>query len=145
MKILMVCLGNICRSPIAEGVLQSKLGLDFIVDSAGTGDWHVGQKPDERAIAVSKKYGINISNLRARQIQTQDFDEFDLIFVMDQANYADVLSLAKTKEHREKVQMILKNEQNVPDPYFGDDEGFEEVFKLLDEVTDEVVNQLKSK
>lgn len=145
MKILMVCLGNICRSPIAEGVLQSKLGSDFIVDSAGTGDWHVGQKPDERAIAVSKKYGINISNLRARQIQTQDFDEFDLIFVMNQANYADVLSLAKTKEHREKVQMILKNEQNVPDPYFGDDEGFEEVFKLLDEVTDEVVNQLKSK
>lgn len=141
----MVCLGNICRSPIAEGVLQSKLGPDFIVDSAGTGDWHVGQKPDERAIAVSKKYGINISNLRARQIQTQDFDEFDLIFVMDQANYADVLSMAKTKEHREKVQMILKNEQNVPDPYFGDDEGFEEVFKLLDEVTDEVVHQLKSK
>lgn len=145
MKILMVCLGNICRSPIAEGILQSKLGSDFTVDSAGTGDWHVGQKPDERAIAVSKKYGISISNLRARQIQPEDFDTFDLILVMDQANYADVLSMAKTKEHREKVQMILKDEQNVPDPYFGDDEGFDEVFKLLDDVTDDWVNQLKSK
>lgn len=144
MKILMVCLGNICRSPIAEGILQSKLGDSFTVDSAGTGDWHVGQKPDDRAIAISKKYGIDISNQKARQIQIEDFEKYDLIYVMDKSNYSNVIALAKNDEHKEKVRMILKEERSVPDPYFGDESGFDEVFKLLDEITTDIVSEINT-
>lgn len=140
----MVCLGNICRSPIAEGILQTKLGDKFIVDSAGTGDWHVGQKPDKRAIATAKRYGVDISNQKARQFKTSDFDEYDLIFVMDKANYSDVLSMAQTKTQKDKVRMILKDDKSVPDPYFGDDSGFDEVYKILDEITNEIVSELNN-
>lgn len=143
----MVCLGNICRSPLAEGILQSKLGEDFLVASAGTGSWHVGRCPDKRSIAVAKKYGIDISTQRARQFKTGDFDEFDLIYVMDQSNYEDVLSLAEDDVQRSKVRLILEEyengeDKNVPDPYFGGDDGFEEVYRLLDEVTTDITSKI---
>lgn len=144
MKILMVCLGNICRSPLAEGIMRSKLNQDFFVDSAGTGDWHVGQSPDKRSVSVAKKYGIDISAQIARQFQPEDFEEFDRIFVMDASNLKNVLTLAKTDEQRNKVRLIL-NEKDVPDPYYGGDEGFENVFQMLDKATDEFVKTLNLK
>ncbi len=139
MRVLMVCLGNICRSPLAEGILKHKTrqrGLDWTVDSAGTGFWHTGELPDRRSIAVARKYGIDITGQRARQFHPDDFERFDHILVMDTQNYRDVLRLAKADEHREKVRLILDlshpgQERNVPDPYY-DDDGFEEVFRMLD-------------
>ena len=136
----MVCLGNICRSPLAEGVLQEKLnrkGLDIKVDSAGTGGWHVGQGPDLRAIAIANKYGVDISNQKARQFSSTDFEEFDIIYAMDGSNLSDIVSLAKSSEDIEKVRLILDelnggNNNYVPDPYYGGDEGFEKVYQLLD-------------
>ncbi len=142
MKILMVCLGNICRSPLAEGILQSKLNDGFIVESAGTGNWHVGQSPDERSVSIARKYGIDISKQRARQFQPDDFEKFDLIFVMDESNYKDVLIMASNEIHRGKVKLIL-GDKNVPDPYYGGDEGFENVYRLLDQATNDFLNQLK--
>lgn len=150
-KILMVCLGNICRSPIAEGVLFSKLPKGkFIVSSAGTGNWHVGQQPDLRSIAVSKKNGINISNQKCQQFQISDFDTFDYIYVMDSSNYNDVIQLAKTENQIKKVTLILNelypNEnRNVPDPYFGLDNGFELVYKMLDETCEIIAEKLIKK
>ena len=136
----MVCLGNICRSPLAEGVLQEKLnrkGLDIKVDSAGTGGWHVGQGPDRRAIAIANKYGVDISRQKARQFAATDFQEFDIIYAMDGSNLSDIVALAKSSEDIEKVRLILdelnvENNNYVPDPYYGGDEGFEKVYQLLD-------------
>ncbi len=147
MKILMVCLGNICRSPLAEGILRAKLSEDFHVDSAGTGDWHVGQCPDKRSVAVAKKYGIDISNQRARQFNPEDFDEFDLIYVMDESNFKDVTALAKNEIHRSKVKLILEEfeNKNVPDPYYGGDEGFEKVFNMLDEISTKIASKISKK
>lgn len=143
MNILMVCLGNICRSPLAEGIMRSKLGKEYFVDSAGTGSWHVGQAPDKRSIAVAKKYGIEISHLRARQFQVKDFDEFDYILAMDSSNYRDILSLARSEEDWMKVRLIL-HDQDVPDPYYGGEDGFELVYQLLDEAVDDFIeNTLK--
>ena len=150
-KILMVCLGNICRSPLAEGILASKLSKKkFIVDSAGTGSWHIGHKPDERSIATAKRNGLNISNQKGRQFSTADFDTFDYVYVMDKSNYQDVIQLAKTKEQEKKVQMILNelfpNENvDVPDPYFGSLEGFDPVYKMLDEACDIIAQKLIEK
>lgn len=150
-KILMVCLGNICRSPLAEGILASKLPKNkFTVDSAGTGSWHVGHSPDERSISVGKKYKIDISNQKGRQFSTTDFDTFDYIYVMDSSNYSDVLELAKTQDHKDKVQMILNdlfpNENvDVPDPYFGLPNGFEIVYNMLDEVCEVISKKLIEK
>ncbi len=138
-KILMVCLGNICRSPLAEGILASKLnGNDFFIDSAGTGSWHIGRNPDPRSIAVAKKYNIDISKQKARQFQISDFDNFDHIFAMDYSNYKDILKLAPNETSRNKVKMILNElcpEKNmeVPDPYYDLEDGFEIVYKMLDE------------
>lgn len=147
MKILMVCLGNICRSPLAEGILRAKLSEDFHVDSAGTGDWHVGQCPDKRSVAVAKTYGIDISNQRARQFNPKDFDEFDLIYVMDESNFKDVTALAKNEIHRSKVKLILEEfeNKNVPDPYYGGDEGFEKVFNMLDEISTKIASKISKK
>ena len=140
MKILMVCLGNICRSPLAEGILLAKVnsrGLDIKVDSAGTGGWHVGQGPDHRALAIANKYDIDISQQQARQFSSTDFEDFDIIYAMDDSNLSDIVSLANSNKDIEKVQLIL-NEINpedntpVPDPYYGDDDGFEKVYQLLD-------------
>ena len=150
-KILMVCLGNICRSPLAEGILASKLPKNkFTVDSAGTGSWHVGHSPDERSISVGKKYKIDISNQKGRQFSVADFDAFDYIYVMDSSNYNDVVELAKTQDHRDKVQMILNdlfpNENvDVPDPYFGLPNGFEIVYNMLDEVCEVISKKLIEK
>lgn len=148
-KILMVCLGNICRSPLAEGILQSKLPKDkFLVDSAGTGGWHAGEQPDKRSIAVAKKYGIDISHQKARKFKVSDFDEFDCIYVMDRSNYKDVLALAKNETQKQKIHLILNelfpNEnKEVPDPYYGGEEGFEQVFQMLDDVCEEIALKMR--
>ncbi|KIA85138.1 low molecular weight protein-tyrosine-phosphatase [Flavobacterium sp. AED] len=150
-KILMVCLGNICRSPLAEGILASKLPKSkFTVDSAGTGSWHIGHSPDDRSIAVAKKNKITISNQKGRQFSTNDFDAFDYIYVMDNSNYRDVIELAKNQDHKEKVHLILNdlfpNENvDVPDPYFGLPNGFEIVYNMLDEVCDVISKKLIEK
>ncbi|WP_395045585.1 low molecular weight protein-tyrosine-phosphatase [Flavobacterium sp.] len=150
-KILMVCLGNICRSPLAEGILASKLPKGkFIVDSAGTGNWHVGKQPDDRSIATAKKHGIDISSQRGNYFTPKYFDIYDYIFVMDNSNYDDVVSLAKTDEHKKKVQLILEelfpgDNVDVPDPYYGLQNGFDMVFEMLDETTDLLAKKLLEK
>jgi protein-tyrosine phosphatase len=150
-KILMVCLGNICRSPLAEGILASKLPKDiFQVDSAGTGSWHIGHKPDERSIAIAKKNKLDISEQKGRQFTTSDFETFDYIYVMDNSNYWDVVQLVDNKAQTEKVQLILNelfpNENvDVPDPYFGLPNGFESVYKMLDEACDVLAKKLIEK
>ena len=111
-KILMVCLGNICRSPLAEGILKAKTNhLDVVVDSAGTAAYHVGEKPDIRSIEIANKYGIDLTSQRARQFSVNDFDEFDKIYAMDSSNYANIISLARDEKDRNKVDVIL-NESN---------------------------------
>ena len=150
-KILMVCLGNICRSPLAEGILASKLPKDkFIVDSAGTGSWHIGRQPDERSIAIAKKNKLDISQQKGRQFTKSDFDTFDYIYVMDNSNYQDVMQLSKNKSDKEKVQLILNelfpNENvDLPDPYYGVANGFEVVYKMLDETCDLIAKKLIEK
>ncbi len=147
-KILMVCLGNICRSPLAEGILKSKLDSNkYLVDSAGTGHWHIGNKPDQRSIEVANNHGLNINNQRGRQFSQKDFQEFDYIFVMDNSNKDNVLSLAQNDEDKQKVHLILDeifpNENvDVPDPYYGGDQGFENVYQMLDQACNEIANRL---
>ena len=146
-KILMVCLGNICRSPLAEGIMRSKLSEDFTVDSAGSGGWHAGELPDKRSIATAKNRGLDITNQRARQFKKSDFDTFDHIFVMDNSNYKDVLALAPNEEVKSKVKLILNeifpNENvDVPDPYYGGQDGFENVFDMLDQACEEIARKL---
>ncbi len=149
-KILMVCLGNICRSPIAEGLLASKLPKDnFIVDSCGTGDWHIGSQPDSRSIAVCKKNGLDISNQKCRQITLSDFENFDYIYVMDKSNYQNVIALCNSEKHRNKVKLILTEKyedeiKEVPDPYFGMENGFDIVYEMLDSTCDIIATKLKS-
>ena len=142
----MVCLGNICRSPLAEGILRSKVDADNVsVDSAGTAAYHVGELPDRRSIEVANKYGIDITNQRARKFAKEDFDRFTFIYAMDEANYIEIVRLAKDDYDKRKVKMIL-NESNpnenlsVPDPYYGGDQGFENVYQMLDEAC-EVIKQ----
>ena len=134
MKILMVCLGNICRSPLAHGILEQLIkanGLDWEVDSAGTGNWHIGEMPDRRSMAVAKKYGVDISGQCCRQFQQDDFDRYDRIYVMDYANLKDFLSLSRSDEDRKKVKLLL-GEEIVPDPYY-DDEQFDPVYKMIEQ------------
>lgn len=133
MKILMVCLGNICRSPLAEGIMKQQVkeaSLDWEVDSAGTGNWHIGQAPDHRAIREAKTRGVNISQQICRQFQVKDFDDFDLILAMDHNNLSNVLTLARNGHDKQKVKLLL-NDKDVPDPYF-DDKQFEPVFDLIE-------------
>ena len=145
----MVCLGNICRSPLAEGILKSKLdAANFQVDSAGTGGWHVGELPDSRSIEVAKKNGIDITYQRGRKFSTYDFELYDHIFVMDNTNYQDVIKLANSKEEIGKVRLILDelfpNENvDVPDPYYGGNQGFENVFNMLDEACEKIAERLQ--
>ena len=146
-KVLMVCLGNICRSPLAEGILKSKLSDSFMVDSAGTANYHTGSQPDKRSIAVARKYGLDITHLRGRQFTVNDFDTFDLIYVMDESNYQNVIRLARNQEHIDKVDMILNlvypyQNYDVPDPYYGGDQGFENVYKMLDEACSIIADNL---
>lgn len=147
-RILMVCLGNICRSPLAEGILRSKLPKEqFYIDSAGTGDWHVGQAPDKRSIAVAKKYGIDLQHLRGRQIKQNDFDMFEHIYVMDLQNYKDVIRLAPNPIASHKVVLItevLKDPEitHVHDPYYDDASAFEETYQLLNQCCELIAKQL---
>jgi len=149
MKILMVCLGNICRSPLAEGILKAKVSKNIFIDSAGTAAWHSGKSPDKRSIEIAKKHGIDISNQKARPFVVEDFDIFDYIYVMDKSNYVAVCRLAPNANALKKVDLIL-NESNpdknleVPDPYYGGDEGFENVFQLLNESCDKIKEKLKN-
>ena len=144
----MVCLGNICRSPLAEGILQSKLPTDrFLVDSAGTASYHIGNSPDKRSITVAKKYNLDISNLKGRQFIADDFKVFDHIFVMDASNYQNVLDLATNESDKSKVKFILNEvypnqNHDVPDPYYGGDQGFENVYKMLDEACSIIYKRL---
>ncbi|MBD3889763.1 low molecular weight protein-tyrosine-phosphatase [Olleya marilimosa] len=143
-KILMVCLGNICRSPLAEGILQSKLDNNlFVVDSAGTSSYHIGNKPDPRSIAIAKKKGIDITQQQARQFVKQDFLDFDIIYAMDNSNYNNIIALAENDKQKSKVNLILNEsypERNldVPDPYYGGDKGFENVFNMLNEACNKI-------
>ena len=150
-KILMVCLGNICRSPLAEGILQSKLPRDkFIVDSAGTGNWHVGKQPDSRSIAIAKLKGLDISRQKGRQFSAKDFETNDYIFVMDNSNYRDVIQMAPNQEAKSKVSLILNDlfpyeNVDVPDPYYGMEDGFSNVYVMLDEVCEIIAEKLITK
>lgn len=150
-KVLMVCLGNICRSPLAEGILKSKLNTNSIyVDSAGTGDYHVGDPPDPRSIAIGKKYGLDITTQLGRQFEAADFDRFDHIYVMDTFNFSDVISLAKNEEQKRKVKLILNEvfpgeNVDVPDPYQGGQQGFENVYQMLNEACDIIAKKLEDK
>lgn len=147
-RILMVCLGNICRSPLAEGILQSKLPKNnFIVDSAGTSGWHAGELPDKRSIETAKNRGLDITYQRARQFKVSDFDTFDYIYVMDMSNYKNVVALTQNNTQKQKVKLILNelfpNENiEVPDPYYGGQDGFEQVFDMLDKACDVIVEKL---
>jgi protein-tyrosine phosphatase len=147
-NVLMVCLGNICRSPLAEGILKSKVDQEKIyVDSAGTGDYNIDNFPDPRSIAVAKRYGLDISNQRGRQFQSEDFDRFDLIYVMDNFNFADVISLARNEDDKRKVKLILNEvfpgeNVDVPDPYQGGEQGFENVYKMLEEACEIIASKL---
>ena len=132
MKILMVCLGNICRSPLAEGIMQHLIdaeGLDWEVDSAGTGSYHIGTKPDFRSIAIAKQNGINISNQSARKLKKGDLKHYDIIYAMDESNYRDIIALADNSEEEAKIKMLIPGEA-VPDPYY-DDNLFEPVFEMI--------------
>jgi len=150
MKILMVCLGNICRSPLAEGILRQKLQLlkkeNFSTDSAGTIALHTGEGPDLRMQKTALAKGLDISDLRARQFVQSDFDKFDLIYAMDRSNLKNILALARNEEDRKKVKLILNEtfpgeDREVPDPYFGGEEGFYLVFDLLDKATDQLITK----
>ncbi|MFD0795320.1 low molecular weight protein-tyrosine-phosphatase [Mucilaginibacter litoreus] len=146
MKILMVCLGNICRSPLAEGIMQhlaDKAGLNWTVDSAGTGNWHVGEAPDKRSIKAALEQGIDISKQVCRLFTVSDFDTFDLILVMDKSNLTNVLSLARNNADRNKVKLLL-GDKVVPDPYW-DDTQFAPVFKLIEEGCKEIISQYAHK
>jgi protein-tyrosine phosphatase len=145
MRVLMICLGNICRSTLAEGILKHKVAeqnLDWQVDSAGTGGWHAGELPDRRSIAMAKKYGIDLTDQRARQFQKTDLDTFDLVLTMDKNNYQDILRFAKTEVQRAKVHLIMNfsrpnSDAEVPDPYY--DNRFQLVYDLLDEACEAVI------
>ncbi len=129
----MVCLGNICRSPLAEGIMQhlaDKEGLNWEIDSAGTGNWHVGDGPDHRSVRTARLHGIDISRQICRLFNPADFDEFDHILVMDKSNLSNVLAMARNDGDRKKVSMLL-GDKIVPDPYH-DDSQFEPVFKLIE-------------
>ncbi|PIB32184.1 protein-tyrosine-phosphatase [Gaetbulibacter sp. 5U11] len=143
-KILMVCLGNICRSPLAEGILQSKLDNNlYFVDSAGTSSFHIGNKPDPRSIAIAQKKGIDITQQQARQFVKQDFLDFDIIYAMDNSNYNNIIALAENDKQKSKVNLILnesypKQNLDVLDPYYGGDKGFENIFDMLDDACNEI-------
>ena len=151
-KILFVCLGNICRSPLAEGVLlhlneQQQLG--WTIDSAGTANYHVGEAPDKRTIRNAAANGVDLKALRARQFEADDFDKFDLILVMDANNKSNVLRLSKQPQHQKKVHLFLEyagiqSPAEVPDPYYGEEKDFDEVFQLVKNACDVLLKKLAS-
>lgn len=148
MNVLMVCLGNICRSPLAEGILKSKVNLNHItVDSAGTAGYHVGNPPDPRSIKVAKENGIDISQQRCRKFSVTDFNAFDMIYVMDKSNYNTIIGMARTKDDTEKVRLLLSgtnlDTKEVPDPYYDSKAGFEKVFLMIDQACNLIATGLE--
>ncbi|HVW95394.1 MAG TPA: low molecular weight protein-tyrosine-phosphatase [Mucilaginibacter sp.] len=143
MKILMVCLGNICRSPLAHGIMEhlaKERSLDWHIDSAGTGHWHVGEGPDRRSTRVARQHGIDISKQVCRLFRIADFDKYDHIFVMDKNNLSDILSMARNAEDRAKVKLLL-GDKIVPDPYY-DDAQFEPVFNMIEQGCVKIIDEL---
>ena len=151
MKVLMVCLGNICRSPLAQGILENQAkekNIQIYVDSAGTAGYHVGSSPDIRAINIAKKYGIDITNQKARKFQLEDFDNFDIIYVMDLNNYNDLLNYNINEQQAKKIILIMNEiDANsniaVPDPYYND--GFENVYQMLLKTCQKIVKKIESR
>ncbi|MFW1334493.1 low molecular weight protein-tyrosine-phosphatase [Vibrio parahaemolyticus] len=147
-RILVVCMGNICRSPTGEAVLRAKakeLGVDVNIDSAGTIGYHTGNTPDSRAMAAGKQRGYSFKGMRARQVSVQDFEDFDLVLAADKANLADLLDICPA-EHRHKVSLFLSHSNSsydeIPDPYYGGDDGFELVLDLIEEASVAVLQKL---
>ncbi|MEC7264091.1 MAG: low molecular weight protein-tyrosine-phosphatase [Bacteroidota bacterium] len=146
-KVLMVCLGNICRSPLAEGILQSKVNPDKVfVDSAGTAGYHVGNPPDSRSVAVARKYGLDISRQKCRRFSEMDFMEFDHIYVMDRSNYSNIADLAANAMEANKIKLLLEEVDlgidEVPDPYYGGEDGFEKVYQMIDKACEAIAKKL---
>lgn len=149
MKILMVCLGNICRSPLAHGILEHKAkqaGLDWEIDSAGTGDWHVGEPPHRLSQKVAKLNGIDICEQCARQFKKTDMMDFDKIYVMDKSNYNDVKQMSGEYWDENKVDFFLNElhpgkNMDVPDPWYGTEEGYHKVFKMIDETCEKIIGR----
>ncbi len=147
-RILVVCMGNICRSPTGEAVLRAKAeesGVDVDIDSAGTIGYHTGNTPDSRAMAAGKQRGYSFKGMRARQVSVQDFEDFDLVLAADKANLADLLDICPA-EHRHKVSLFLSHSNSsydeIPDPYYGGDDGFELVLDLIEEASVAVLQKL---
>lgn len=146
MRILMVCLGNICRSPLAHGILASKVPTDWFVDSAGTSGWHEGERPDTRSIVTARGRGLTIDDQRSRLFTPDDFKNFDIIFAMDSSNYSNIIKIAPDEESKTKVRLIMneaypgRNKQ-VPDPYTGGQSGFEDVFDMLEFAVDQFLEK----
>lgn len=152
-KVLMVCLGNICRSPTAEVVFRRTVEDDnllehFEIDSAGTGDWHIGHAPDARATAAAAKRDLDLSPLLARLVEADDFEKFDYIFAMDNENYKNLISMCPAKHHS-KIGLFLENKpqgyEEVPDPYYSAEEGFELVLDLIEDASEHLVASMTSK
>ncbi|MBK7037852.1 MAG: low molecular weight phosphotyrosine protein phosphatase [Bacteroidetes bacterium] len=149
MKILMVCLGNICRSPLAEGILRHKIKeaeLDWEVQSAGTGSWHIGEAPDPRSQKIAKINGIDISKQKAQKFSQKHYSEFDRIYTMDSSNYRDVVNMAINEEDKNKVELIMNlvepgKNKAVPDPYY-DDDLYATVYEMLDKACEEIMKEL---
>ncbi len=150
-RVLMVCLGNICRSPMAEGVLRhlaGEAGIGLRTDSAGTSHYHVGEAPDHRAVRAMRHHGIDISDLRARQFKAEDYHRWDLILAMDGNNLSDIHAFAPSAELASKARLIMDLVpghalRSVPDPYYGGDEGFEQVYHMLHDACTALLNELR--
>jgi protein-tyrosine phosphatase len=146
----MVCLGNICRSPMAQGILEHKANLanfPLEVNSCGTASYHIGEHPDARAVKTAKTHGIDIANYRGSQFSIADFDCYDRIYAMDYSNYENIIALSDNPQHQQKVDLILnliypEENMSVPDPYYGGESGFENVFQLLDKACEVLIHQL---
>jgi protein-tyrosine phosphatase len=150
MKILMVCLGNICRSPMAEGVMRQKItkyNLDADVDSCGTANYHIGESPDSRGIQILRNYDIDISQHLGRQFSVSDFDIYDIIFAMDSNNFSDLIAKARNQKDKAKIKLLMDEcypgqQKIVPDPYYGGLEDFEETYALVDDACEHLARKL---
>lgn len=152
-KVLFVCLGNICRSPMAEGIFKQMVneqGLDYICDSAGTSSYHIGELPDERMRLTAQNHGIELTH-RARQLAQDDFDKFHYILAMDQSNYQNILSLKNRVSNQAEPKIMLirdfdpnKGNRQVPDPYYGNQDDFEEVYQILSRANHQFLEHLLS-